>query len=419
MRIGLVIEQFDPRRGGVEQWTSQAVEQLLRRGHEVHVVARRASAAALAMPIVVHPLGDVRGRIAFAEAAARVLRSLELDVVHDTGCGWYCDVFQPHGGSRAAAATRNLLLSPPWMRWLKRWVSRLLPRYRQFDTLSARQYADDGRVVLALSRRVAADLARFHDVPPARIRLIYNGVDTERFSPEHRRQYRESIRRQLGISEQSILLLIVAHNFRLKGVPMLLEAMDRWPHAAAADLVVVGGKHPDRFARKARRLGIAERTHFVGAVEDTVPYYAAADVYVHPTFYDPCSLVVLEALSGGLPVVTSRQNGASELLVHRREGVMLDDPSNVDEFLSGIEPLLVPAERHRMGEAARRLALKHTFTRNVDELLVVYEEIRQARRRAEEEAAARLKEPFVCRRRGASDGAAQGRTPSSHTGVLS
>jgi len=266
---------------------------------------------------------------------------------------------------------------------------------------------------------VAADLERIHGVRPARIRLIYNGVDTERFSPDHRRQYREPIRRRLGIPEQSVLLLIVAHNFRLKGVPMLLEAMARWPHPVPADLVVVGGAHPDRFARRARRLGIAERTRFVGAVEDTVPYYAAADVYVHPTFYDPCSLVVLEALASGLPVVTSRQNGASELLVDQRDGILLDDPSDVDEFLGSIEPLLVAARRHRMGQAARRLALKHTLTRNVDELLGVYEEICQTRRRAEDETAAQLEKPFSCRVSGTSGELAPQRTPSPHTGVLS
>ena len=44
-----------------------------------------------------------------------------------------------------------------------------------------------------------------------------------------------------------------------------------------------------------------------------MPYYAAADLYVHPTFYDPCSLVVLEAAACGLPIITSRYNGAAEL----------------------------------------------------------------------------------------------------------
>jgi len=420
MRIGLVIEEFDPRRGGVEQWTSQAVEHLAVRGHEVHVVARRFSTATLAMPIIAHPLGQPRGRIAFAEAAGQLLRSLALDVVHDTGCGWHCDVFQPHGGSRVAAAARNVLLLPPWMRWIKRSVNRLLPRYRQFDALSARQYAGDGRLVLALSRRVAADLAGLHGVPGEQLRLIYNGVDTERFSPDHRAAYRDRVRRRLGIAESSVLLLLVAHNFRLKGVPMLLRAMARWPHRQAAELVIVGGKHLGRFARAARRLGIEDRVHFVGAVDDTVPYYAAADVYVHPTFYDPCSLVVLEALASGLPVVTTRQNGASELLTDGREGFLLDDPADVGEFLGCIEPLLEAGQRERMGQAARKLALGHTFARNIDELVAVYEEVADRRRRAEQRAVLGLASPFVCRVRGvAAPTALPERTPSSDTGVLS
>jgi len=442
VKIGLVIEEFDPRRGGVEQWTSQAVRELAARGHEVHVVARRFSADALAMPIIAHPLGKVRGRIAFARAAAQTLRGMTLDVVHDTGCGWQCDVFQPHGGSRVAAAARNLLLLPPWMRRMKRSVSRLLPRYRQFDTLSARQYAADGRLVLALSRRVAADLVRLHGVAREQLRLIYNGVNTDRFSPAHRELHRDRIRAALGIAESSTLLLIVAHNFRLKGVPMLLEAMARWPYRAAADLVVVGGKHVERFAQAARRMGLEGRTHFVGAVEDTVPYYAAADVYVHPTFYDPCSLVVLEALASGLPVVTTRQNGASELMRDGREGALLDDPADVESFLVRLGPLLEPAWRRRMGRAARKLAIKHTFKQNIDELVAVYEEVCQSRRRAEKEWMSRLERPFVCRVWGekgdksnfpasAADGerpsqksdvspfGGSQRSPSSDTGVLS
>jgi UDP-glucose:(heptosyl)LPS alpha-1,3-glucosyltransferase len=413
VRIGLVIENFEPQRGGVEQWTAQAVAELAARGHEVHVIARRFSPQAAKLPIVVHALGDVSGRIAFAEAAARMVRGLRLDVVHDTGCGWCCDVFQPHGGSRVAAAAQNVLLLPPWMRWIKRSVNRLLPRYRQFDAISTRQYADDGRVVLALSRRVAEDFVRLHGVRPEQIRLLYNGVNTQRFSPEHQKRYRRSVRDALGIADRSTLLLIVAHNFRLKGVPMLLEAMARWPHATAADLVVVGGKRLGRFARAARRLGVGERVHFVRVVEDTVPYYAAADIYVHPTFYDPCSLVVLEALASGLPVVTTRQNGASELMRDGLHGALLDDPAGVSEFLQRIAPLVAPAARQRMGMAARQLALEHTFAKNIDELVEVYEEV--SRRRDE---AAQLARPFVCRRTALGEDAAKA-THSSSTGVLS
>ncbi|MEA1951982.1 MAG: glycosyltransferase family 4 protein [Planctomycetota bacterium] len=382
MRVGLVIEQFDPRRGGAEQWTAQFAAALIARGHEVHVIARGFGPQIGGMPIVRHLLGDVRCRLGFARAAEHAVRSLDLDIVHDTGCGWHCDIFQPHGGSRCVAARQNILLAPRWLQPFKRAVNGLSPRYRQFDALLQRQYADDGRTVVALSRRVAADLVQQHGVPDERIRLVYNGVDTQRFSPRHRIKSRRALRARLGVSDDTLLLLIVAHNFRLKGVPMLLEAMAAWRHSRPAHLLVVGGKRPQRYRRAARRLGVAAAATFVGSVDDPVPYYAAADVYVHPTYYDPCSLVVLEALASGLPVVTSRANGASELIEDGQEGFLLENSHSSQEFLGRMVPLLDDDRREAMGRAARRLARRHSFERNVDEMVAVYEEILRERRRA-------------------------------------
>ena len=183
MRIGLVLEQFDPARGGREQWTWSFTQRLLELGHEVHVVARSCSAKARRLPIACHPIQCDPSPIAFAGAVRAVLEPLALDIVHDMGMGWYCDVFHPHGGSMASSAERKLLFLPAWLRGLKRMANRMLPRHRTFQTLMQRQYADHGQIVLALSRASAADFQRFHGVAPERIRIVYNGVDTERFSP--------------------------------------------------------------------------------------------------------------------------------------------------------------------------------------------------------------------------------------------
>ena len=398
LKVGLVIEEFDPRRGGVEQWTAQFAAALVARGHEVHVVARGFGPSADAMPVVQHRLDEVRCRVGFARAAEEAIRALDLDIVHDTGCGWHCDIFQPHGGSRRVAARQNIILAPHWLRPIKRVVNSLSPRYRQFDALLKRQYAHDGRTVVALSQRVAADLVQQHGVPRERIRLVYNGVDTQRFSPQNRAEFRDALRARLGVCDDTLLLLIVAHNFRLKGVPMLLQAMAAWRHSRPVHLVVVGGKRPQRYRRAARRLGVDASATFVGSVSDPVPYYAAADVYVHPTYYDPCSLVVLEALAAGLPVLTSRENGVGELIEDGREGFLLNDPGNGQEFLRRMAPLLDDGRRAAMGRAARCLAQHHSFDRNVDDMLAVYEEVLHERRAAADGAAMGASDSFICRR---------------------
>ncbi len=380
MRIGLVIKRFDPRRGGAEQATFQLAEQLVSRGHEVHVVARRFADQARRLPIVTHPVEQATSRLGFAEAAEARLRWLALDVVHDMGAGWYGDLFQPHGGSSIAVERQKLLSVPSWLRPLKRACDVATPRHRELKRLVERQYADDGRLLVALSRMTARHFQEYHGVDPSRIRLIYNGIDTERFSPEHRGRYRTDVRRQLGVDDATTVLLVVAHNFRLKGVSTLLRAMDRLTaRREPVHLVVVGGKPPRRYVRWARRLRLGDRVTFTGAVDDAVPLYAAADVYVHPTFFDNCSLVVLEALAAGLPVITSRFNGAGELLTEGTEGHVLADPANVDELLWRLEPLLDAAHRRPMGEAARRLALNHTMAAHVDQIVNLYDEVARSR----------------------------------------
>src|SRR5262245_50290511 len=121
MKIALVIKQFDPARGGAEHWTWQYAHWLLAQGHDVHVVASGFAACAPspsgALPrIVPHVVPPLRSLLAWADAAADVAKRVRADVVHDMGRGWYCDVFQPHGGSRTASFKQNLLLLPTWLR---------------------------------------------------------------------------------------------------------------------------------------------------------------------------------------------------------------------------------------------------------------------------------------------------------------
>jgi UDP-glucose:(heptosyl)LPS alpha-1,3-glucosyltransferase len=376
MRIGLVLEQFDPARGGREQWTWSFTQRLLELGHEVHVVARSCSATALRLPITYHPIQCDPSPIALAGAVRAVLEPLALEIIHDMGTGWYCDVFHPHGGSMASSAERKLLFLPAWLRGLKRMANRMLPRHRTFHALMQRQYADHGQIVLALSRASAADFERFHGVDAGRIRIVYNGVDNARFSPEQCRPQRGPARLRLGLRADVPLALIVAHNFRLKGVETLLRAMRRLQTAGREmRLMIVGGKHVDSWRRHAARLGLSGQVDFAGRVDDPLPYYAAADCYVHPTYYDPCSLVVLEAAACGLPLITSRYNGASEIFRDGEDALLVNDPADDAELAGAMRVMLDESARRRLGVAARTTILPHSLQRNVDQILEIYQEI--------------------------------------------
>ncbi len=329
-----------------------------------------------------HLVPELRSPLAWADAAAEVADAVRADVVHDMGSGWRCDIFQPHGGSRVASFEHNLLLLPRWLRPLKRLTAAALPRYGEFRRLMDKQYAHDGRLVIALSRMVEGHLRQYHDVPADRLRLVYNGVDVDRFSPDACRPHRQAVRRRLGVADET-LLLIVAHNFRLKGVSTLLRAVGRLRRAGhAVHLAIAGGKNARSYERLAKRLGIAAHVSFLGPQSDVIPYYAAADVYVQPTFYDPCSLVVLEAMACGLPVVTSRFNGAGELIGGEDAGSILNDPADDQELAGRLGPLLSPDVRAQRARAARRQAEPNSLERNCREIFALYAELGGRRRLA-------------------------------------
>lgn len=378
MKLGLVTERIGTVLGGAERWTYDFTKWLIAKGHDVHVVCRADRRCQIPHGAAGHEIDCGRSPLVFAAAAAERLDALHCDVTHDMGSGWNCDVLQPHCGSRTAAVLRNLHRMPRAMRTVTGAVQPLLPRYRRFAALCARQYAGAHRMFVAVSRMAARDFERFHGVDPGRIRVIHNGVDTERFSPAVRNQLRPQVRECLGFADQDIVLLLVAHNLRLKGLPTLIHgAAELRRRGAPVRLLVVGNGPTARYARDCRRLGLD--IHFAGVVSDPLPYYAAADVSVHPTYYDPCSLVVLEAWACGLPVITSSFNGCAELMRNGLEEYVLPDPANVQDLVTRLELLLDPATRLQIGRRARSLAEAHPAELCFSQIMDVYEEIRARR----------------------------------------
>ena len=371
MKIGLVLERFDPARGGLEHWTWQFARELLTRGHEVHVVAFEFHPEAEEGGLQVHRLGDMpSSRLDRAELIAARLPALRFDIVHDMGIGWHADIIHPHGGSTAALWEQNLRRIPKW-RQIRFWRER---RYRELAEVERRQHEESTALIVAVSHMVQRHFETLQHLPAARLRVIPNGVDVARFTPQHRATFRAETRRDLGLGDE-VLFLMLAHNLLLKNAEAFLRAAAQLVASGApVRLVIAGGKKPEPFVRLSKKLGIARAVSFSGAA-DPIPLYAAADVFVHPTWYDPCSLVTLEASASGLPVITTRCNGASELMTDGAEGFLFDDPADVAALASGMKKLLDGARREEMGAAGRAMAMAHTFEHQTTQFLELYAEI--------------------------------------------
>jgi UDP-glucose:(heptosyl)LPS alpha-1,3-glucosyltransferase len=356
VKIALVAEQFDPLAGGREQWTVGFAAHLLGCGHDVHVVAF--SEANHVLPIRCHILPRARRMLERAQSVSASIATLRPDVVHDGGTSWSGHVFHPHTGSqRLSEASLRAAHSTPHR--LRSMISPRTWRYRWHMARLEHLQARNARRIVALSHRLSALLAKRHGIPIDKIAVIPNGVDTQRFSPAQLAGLRQPARRALGL-DNGVLFLGAAHNLRLKGVDNAMRALavlrqegvDAW-------LAVAGGNADASWIGQAIRLGVCDRVRFLGPIADMAPLFAAADVVVHPTRWDACSLVTIEGLAAGLPVITTAMDGASELIANGHSGFVLPDPEDVPALAVHMRHLCNPDMRRCIGSAARDTALRH------------------------------------------------------------
>lgn len=361
MRIGLITDAFNPAGGGAERWTAQFRVHLLAAGHEVHVITFGAANHDGARDL--HLLSDPGTEVGRAEAVAAAVAGLGPMVLHDSGTGWSAHVFHPQAGSRLLAMDQYHTSYAPWLRIRIALSPRMALLRRRMARIEQRA-ATQARRVVAVSNRLRGLLAERHRLPPQRLAVIPNGVDTVRFAPARLAPLRAAARARLGVGD-GLLFLMVAHNLRLKGFDTALRALAAVrAHGGTARLAVAGGMPDPLWLGLVEALGLTGLVIFCGDVAEVEHLYAAADVFLHPTRWDACSLATIEALAASLPVVTTAANGAADLITDGVDGFVLSDPRDHRRLSERMLALRDPAFRDRMGKAARGAAAKADIVTN-------------------------------------------------------
>jgi UDP-glucose:(heptosyl)LPS alpha-1,3-glucosyltransferase len=387
MDIALCYESVLPDRGGCEKYITDLARRLSADGHAVHLYASRWDAAALPATLRYHHVRTARcPRFLrpwfFAAACLKTLEESRHDVTVGFDKIWGLDVLYPQGGLYAATAEHNLLKYPrPLVRGLVRGLKALDPAHLSFLALERRQYLMGRPLVVAISDMVRRHFHEYYDLPAGDLRLVRIATDPRRFDETDRPRRRVEWRQKWGMAPESVVALFAGMNYRLKGLEPLLRSLRLVPDRPPFRIVVAGHSETGPYERLARRLGVADRVRFVGYCPDMRNCYFAADMFVHPTFYDPCSHVILEAMVCGLPVITSRYNGASELLTPPREGFVIDDPHDHRHLAWCLTQMLNPARRSACAQAARRTGAQWTFEHHYRAMLGVFAEA-VARKRA-------------------------------------
>jgi UDP-glucose:(heptosyl)LPS alpha-1,3-glucosyltransferase len=351
MRIAFVRRAWSPT-GGAEHYLNRLATQLRGRGHECVLLCERwtqgpESAFADVERFPVQAPAWLRPK-AFADAVnVRLAAKGEtlFDLVFSLERGIRAHVYRAGDGVHREWLRRRARAAP-FLGFWRNWTN---PKNHVVLALErATFHPDNTRRVIANSALVRRDIQAHFGFPAERIHVVPNGVDVAFFGSGDRAAGRKA----LGWHPEEIVCLLVGAGAERKGHTAAREACRR----AGADI----------------RLAVIDEPPPCSMPD----LYAAADMFLLPTIYDPFANVTLEAMAAGLPVVTTAANGGSEAVRPGTDGFVVEDPTDVAEMASCLCLLKDPVRRRRMGEAARQQAAHYSLERNVTATLEVMEKAR-------------------------------------------
>ena len=377
MKVAFLIERLDSRRGGMETSATEFLSEMVLLGPEIHVVTQSASPEFYIAPV--HQLG-VRGtgRTAryrnFVRSADEFLKAERWDVVHAVTPCLNCNLYQPRSGITQQALSRSVAVRKNWLtRSLRKLGGALNSKQRLLTKLEHQLLSrEKPPMVAALSHFMRRQIESVYALPKENLRDVFNGVTVPLPGEAERKTIREKLRRELGLSETDSIALFAGHNFRRKGLPKILEALAK-PQAQNWRLLVAGKDSPAHYQKLARELGVVSRVQFLGSRSDVRELYLAADVCVLPSYYDPCSRTVLEAISLGVPCIATVFDGSSECITHGENGFVLESPEAVEKLAAHLGALNDRATQIKMSGKAVVLRERLSMRRHAQEIFSLYQ----------------------------------------------
>jgi UDP-glucose:(heptosyl)LPS alpha-1,3-glucosyltransferase len=337
LSIGFVRRGYS-QSGGAEAYLKRLACGVVGAGNEAQLITTKA------WPQNEWPFGPIRrlqseSVTEFACDLEKIRPQLRCDVLMSLERVWSCDVYRAGDGVHRAWLVRRRKFELP----LERFVRGLNRKHRDILQLEEALLANRGADrVIVNSQIVKTEIVDLYGYPADKIDIVRNGVPIGqfRFDPELREKSRDHLR----VKPDEIALLFAGSGWERKGLRFAIAAM-----ALANDRkmrLLVAGRGNQRYYK-------SKHVRFLGEVPDPVRIYSAADIFILPTIYDPFSNACLEALACGLPVITTRSNGFSDIIEHEVHGSIVDVANNVTGLRDAIQ---------FWSEPARRVAVRATNT---------------------------------------------------------
>jgi UDP-glucose:(heptosyl)LPS alpha-1,3-glucosyltransferase len=367
IRIAFVRRGYSPS-GGAEAYLKRLAGGIVKAGHETQLVGTNE------WPQEQWPFGSIKRLgattvIGFADELEQIRPRLECDVLFSLERLWTCDIYRAGDGVHRAWLARRRKFEIP----LKQFVRSGSRKHRDLLQLeeSLFEKGKAGRVIAA-SQMVVKEITDLYRYPADRIDVVRNGVPLDKFRFDA--ALREKSRADLGLQPDQIALLFVGSGWERKGLLFAVEAMALCKNQQLR-LLVAGRGDSTPYKTPRLRFWREDPVQFLGEVPDLVPVYAAADIFILSTIYDPFSNACLEALASGLPVITTRSNGFSEIIENGVHGSIVDNPANLIGLRDAIYFWSDPVQRHAARSANIERATQFDISKNVEQTLDILKRV--------------------------------------------
>ena len=300
----------------------------------------------------------------FVWRANRLLDSMrgEFDLIHGYG---YC-LDRPHDINTSQYVHSAWRKSPVHVaRQNKNLYGAYQWLYSYINAVGEKRAYSKAKLLIPASNTVRRELMDL-GFSPDRMRVILNGADPGEFHPG------DGDRAALGLPV-GVPLALFAGDIRTgrKNLDTVLKALALTPNL---HLAVVGRKAESPFPAMAETLGVADRTHFLDFRKDIADIMRVCNFFVFPSRYEACALVLVEAIASGLPVITAKTTGGSEV-VSDASGILLDDPNDTNALAGAMQRLAGDAElRRSMSQAAAASSSRYTWDKIAAAYLSLYRE---------------------------------------------
>lgn len=365
LRIGFLRRGYSPT-GGAEAYLKRLAEGLLARGYRVVLLGTGE------WPKEAWPGGEVvvlsqRSLKAFAKEALECKKKEAIDLLFSMERVPGCDIFRAGDGVHAAWLKHRKKRGLRWMSWLSSWM----PHHREVLALERALFHPRASTrVIANSAMVAQEIREHFQFPEAQLEIIPNGVPSfKKFTPEERRAAREL----LGMKEEEFVVLFVGSGWKRKGLSVAIQGVEKLIQQGVRSNIRlwVAGKGPTRNYQ-------SPFVHFLGPVKKMELLYAAADLFILPTLYDPFANACLEALTAGLPVITTAFNGCAEVIEEGVHGSIIKDPNDIDNVASALlfwQERLQNQEETIIRDACRERGAAFNMEKNLERTIEVMEQV--------------------------------------------